>query len=98
MVSWKNGSLLKVKYLKFTQLSSFSRFSVKYCWRVGPGWVENDLMIVLVLSYWLGDTIGSKTRRYSFIVCSNGGTGTFGKVCKEKIILFENYSFAENPN
>lgn len=72
--------------IKITQLSSASRLSARYWCRIGPkpdgDW--NCLTMAFVRSCCWCDMTGSNARKYSSIVCSNGGTGTFGKSCKEQ--------------
>lgn len=70
---------------KFTQLSSASRLSTRYWCSVGPkpDGDANCLTMAFVRSYCCCGKIGSSARKYSDIVCSSGGTGSFGKSCNE---------------
>lgn len=75
-------------FILFTQLSSASLFSSKYCCRVGPNpfGPANCLTKAFVFSSCCGVTIGSRTLKYSAIVSSKLGKGTFGRSCKKKKI------------
>lgn len=81
---YRQSARVAPKY-KFTQLSSASRLSTRYWCSVGPkpDGDANCLTMAFVRSYCCCGKIGSSARKYSDIVCSSGGTGSFGKSCNE---------------
>lgn len=80
MRNWKKSKTCFFSLSCFTQLSSASRFSTKYWCNFGPSpdGDTNCLTIDVTRSCCCCVNVGSIARKYSVIVSSNSGTGSFG--------------------